>query len=170
MAEWLWAVRPYAQYAYGALLLLAALHRGAAPERILAATLAGMLGVDQLHHALVGGSILWRNANMGHIVIDCAVFAVVVPVALQANRVYPLWIGAAQIIALLAHAYRLSLTEINRFAYDMMAVIPSYIQLAAMTLGLGFHMWRRRKPGSYPSWRSSSGPARATSPWRPPSR
>lgn len=161
MAEWLWAARPYAQYAYGALLLLAALSRGAAPERILAATLAGMLGVDQLHHALLGGSILWREANLGHIVIDCAVFAVVMPVALRANRVYPLWIGAAQMIALLAHAYRLSLTEINRFAYDVMAVIPSYIQLSAMTLGLAFHMWRRKKLGSYPSWRSSLPPVPA---------
>ena len=170
MAEWLWAIRPDAQYAYGALLLLAVLWRGDAPERILGATLAGMLGVDQLHHALVGGSILWRNANLGHIAIDCAVFAVVVPVALRANRVYPLWIGAAQLIALLAHIYRLSLTDINRFAYDVMAVIPSYIQLTAMTLGLGFHMSRRKRLGSYPSWRSSSSPARAPNPLPPHAR
>lgn len=163
MAEWLWAVRPNAQYAYGALLLFAALARGDAPERILGTTLAAMLGVDQIHHAIVGGSILWRSANIGHIVIDCAVFAVVVPVALRANRVYPLWIGAAQMIALLAHAYRLSLTEINRFAYDMMAVIPSYIQLTAMTLGLAFHVWRRKRLGSYPSWRNSFSPAPAPS-------
>lgn len=164
MFEWLWAAKPFLQYGYGALLLLAALSWGAAPERILATTLAAMLAVDQLYHFVVGGSIVWHHANVGHMVIDCMVFAVVLPVAQRANRIYPLWIGGAQIIALMAHVYRLSLVEINRFAYDMMAVIPSYIQLTAMTLGLAFHMSRRKRLGSYPSWRSSSYPVQGLGP------
>ncbi|MCT2399332.1 hypothetical protein [Novosphingobium mangrovi (ex Huang et al. 2023)] len=164
MLEWLWAARPFLQYGYAALLLLAALSWGAAPERILAFVLGAMLAVDQLYHFVVGGSILWRHADVGHMVIDCVVFATVLPVALRANRVYPLWIGGAQIIALMAHVYRFSLTEIDRTAYDMMAVMPSYIQLTAMTAGLAFHMWRRNRLGSYPSWRDSYTPMPATVP------
>lgn len=164
MLEWLWGVRPELQYGYAALLFLAALSWGDKPERILAFTLVAMPAVDQLYHFAVGGSIMWRQANVGHMVIDSLVFAVLWLVALQANRLYPLWIAGAQIIALMAHVYRLSLVEINRFAYDMMAVMPSYIQLTALTLGLGFHMWRRRMLGSYPSWRNSFSPMPAAKP------
>lgn len=170
MLEWLWAVKPDLQYGYAALLFLVAMFRGAAPERILATVLGGMLLVDQIHHAFVGGSVLWHKVNVGHLAIDLVVLAAVFAVALRANRIYPLWIGAAQIIAVLAHLYRLSLTEINRFAYDMMSVMPSYIQLAALTLGLTFHMWRRRKLGSYSSWRASSPPMPVPTPRPSPAR
>lgn len=167
MLEWLWAVKPQLQYGYAALLFLVALCRGAAPERLLATVLVAMLVVDQIYHLAVGGSIQWRQANLGHLAIDLAVLAAIFAVALHANRIYPLWIGASQIIAVLAHLYRLSLTEINRFAYDMMSVMPSYIQLTALTLGLSFHMSRRRRLGSYRSWRGSWSPTPAPPPPKP---
>ncbi|MCJ2186020.1 hypothetical protein [Novosphingobium beihaiensis] len=168
MFEWLWTTKQDLQHWWFAALFLTALWKGAAPERILSGVFAGVVAVHLLYHLAVGGSIVWHHLELGHLAIDCAIFAITVPVALQANRTYPLWIGSAQIIAVMAHVYRFSLTEIDRFAYYMMSIAPSYIQLIALTLGLGFHMWRRRMLGSYPSWRSSFSPAPALKPKRRP--
>ncbi|WP_404480769.1 hypothetical protein [Novosphingobium sp. BL-52-GroH] len=151
-----WSWKGEAQFAAYALLFCLCLARGAAPERILSGVLLAMPAVDRLHHAVVGGSIVWRHADLGHVAIDAVVMACTFVVALHANRVYPLWIAGAQIISVFGHAYRLGLEEINRNAYDTMAVTPSYIQLVAMIAGIAFHMSRRRRLGSYPSWRRSS--------------
>ncbi|KHK91737.1 hypothetical protein [Novosphingobium malaysiense] len=158
MLDALWYHKANMQHVYFVLLFLAALWKGAAPERILATTLAGAMALHLLAHLVLASAMLWRQADLVHLALDSMVFAVVIPVALRANRVYPLWLGAAQIIAMMAHAYRLSLTEINRFAYDMMSMIPSYIQLVALTLGLAWHAARRRRIGDYPSWSSAFAP------------
>lgn len=155
-SSFLWTARVDAQFAAYAMLFLLCQFRGGAPERQLSAVLFAMLVFDKIHHWLLGGSIMWHHANVGHIGVDLLVMPCVFVIALHANRVYPLWIAGAEIISVLGHVYRLSLTEINRFAYDMMVVMPSYIQLVAMTLGIAFHMSRRRRLGSYPSWRCSS--------------
>lgn len=156
-----WSFKSYAQFAaYAGLFVFCLVRRAGAPERILAGVLLAMAPIDQLYHLLSPHPLLWRHANMGHLAIDGVVLACTVAVALYANRIYPLWIGGAQIIACSAHLYRMALTEINTFAYDVMVVMPSYIQLVALTLGIWCHMSRRRRLGNYPSWRRSSPPMR----------
>lgn len=162
MLEWLWMMKSEIQFGLFGLLFLLSLLRGAAPERLLSGTLLAMFLADRLYHLAAGGSIILHWTDLGHMGIDLAVLVISFAIALRANRIYPLWIGGAQIIAMLAHVYRLSLTEINRFAYDMMSVMPSYIQLAALILGLAFHMSRRKRLGSYPSWRGSFVPTPAS--------
>ena len=164
MPEWLLLAKADIQVALFGVLFLLSMLRGAAPERLLSGTMVAMFVLDRGYHALAGGSVVWHRTNLGHVAIDIFVMAVVGRIAVRANRVYPLWIGAAQIIALSAHVYRFSVIEINRYAYDMMQITPSYIQLTALTLGLAFHMWRQKKLGSYPSWRSSFSPMRARVP------
>lgn len=168
MLEWLWAWKSDFQHAYLFILFLAALRWGAAPERILIGSFAVEAMVHALYHSLARGSITWHNLDVGHLALDCGLFAVFIPVALRANRVYPLWIGGAQIIAMSAHVYRFALTEINRFAYDMMSVTPSYVQVLAMGLGLAFHVSRQKRLGNYPSWRGFFAPIPARG--RTPSR
>ncbi|KQM17434.1 hypothetical protein [Novosphingobium sp. Leaf2] len=154
---YLWFHKDKLQLVIFIVLFLVSLRRAAgAPERILAAMLLAIPVVDHIYHLAAAGSLLWRQADIGHLVIDGAALGGMFFVALHANRVYPLWIAAAQIIATSGHLYRMGLTEINRFAYDVMAIMPSYIQILAMTLGLACHLSRRRKRGSYPSWRRSS--------------
>lgn len=155
MFELFWAQKAQIQQALYVALFLLSLAYGARPERIISGALLGMAAVDALHHHLVGGSIYWRHADVGHMAIDCAMLVVLCTVAVRANRVYPLWIGAAQIIAVTAHIYRIGLEQIDRFAYGMMSVMPSYIQLLAVAVGLAFHMSRHKKLGNYPSWRRS---------------
>lgn len=151
-----WTLRDQIALAAHVAIFLYSLWRGAAPERLLAGMLCAMPVIDPIYHLLVGGSFVWLQAEVGHLVIDMAVMAGVFVVALHANRVYPLWIGGAQIIAITGHIYRLSLTQIDRFAYDVMTVTPSYIQLIVMVAGIACHTSRRRRLGDYPSWRRPS--------------
>jgi hypothetical protein len=158
----LWHAKSHIQAACYALLFTLSLYRkAAAPERILSGLLCAMVVTDRLYHAISPVAIVWRNTDLVHMGIDAAMLACTCVVALHANRVYPLWIGGAQIIAMSGHVYRLMLTQIHEFAYDMMVMMPSYVQLVAMALGLAFHMSRRRKLGTYPSWRRSSSPTPA---------
>ncbi|MGF7153345.1 hypothetical protein [Novosphingobium gossypii] len=156
----LWVHKDKIQLAVYVLLFLYCLvRRLPQPECICSGLLAGMGVVDKLHHLALGGSFIWRHTNIGHLFIDAVAMACMFVVALQANRVYPLWIAGAQIIAMFGHFYRLALEEINRFAYDVMAITPSYIQFVAIVLGVVCHMSRRRKLGNYASWRRFWPPA-----------
>lgn len=153
----------YVQAGLHAMLLLLALYRGAAPERILAGVLAA-----RLPGHLWPTGLVWHGADAGQVLLDGALLAACVAVALRANRMYPLWIGGAQVIAVFAHLLRMALPGISRFAYETMVAVPAWIQLAALTLGLASHMSRRRILGSYRSWRECSNPAPAPAPNRPP--
>lgn len=159
MLELLWNNKFYVQYGLYAFFFFLALTKGAAPERLCAGILLAIPIVDQLHHLAIGGSVLYRKVDLGHMAIDSLVFCALLPIALRANRFYPLWIEGAQIISIIAHLYRMAIAEIDRIAYDVMQIMPSYIQLLAMALGLAFHVSRRKSLGSYPSWRRSFAPA-----------
>lgn len=160
MLELFWTIKAQAQHILYVILFLMALFRGAPPERFMAGALLAMPATDAVYHFAVGGSVYGANVDLGHAVIDVAMLPLFCGIALHANRVYPLWIGAAQIIAVLAHLYRAALEQIDLFAYGMMSIMPSYIQLSAMGVGLAFHMSRHRRLGSYPSWRSYFYPMR----------
>lgn len=155
MLSLFWAIKADGQKILYVLFFLIALVRGAKPEKVMAGALLAMPVLDAIYHFSVGGSVEWRDVDLGHAAIDIAILPAFAVIALNANRVYPLWIGAAQIIAVLAHLYRAALEQIDQFAYAMMSIMPSYIQLLAMGAGLACHMSRHRRLGSYRSWRKS---------------
>lgn len=155
MLERFWSESSWITGLYLALFLLS-LAKGAAPERLCSGILLIIPLIDQLGHEMAGGSVVYRNVDLGHMLIDVLVFCSLLTIALHANRLYPLWLGAAQIIAVFAHLYRMWFPDIDRFAYEEMQVMPVFIQIAAMSLGLWFHVVRRRRLGSYPSWRAAT--------------
>lgn len=163
MSEQLWAAGDVAEHGAFVALFLLALVCGAAPERILAGMAVAALLVHRLYHILLG-TVLVHGADLGHLAVDIAWLAGIFAVALRANRVYPLWIGGMQIVAVMAHVYRLCLSEITSFACDLMSTMPSYFQLLALALGLTCHVLRRKRLGSYPSWRSSFASSAAHAP------
>lgn len=152
-----WGARAYLQYGVYLLLFLVAWRRGAAPERILAGIMLGMVVADRIYHLGRGTDLLvYYGVDVVHLAIDTSSLMGIGYVALHANRFYPLWIGGAQIIAFSSHFYRLGIVDIHTTAYQVMAIMPSYVQLLAMGLGLGCHMWRQKRQGNYPSWRRYS--------------
>lgn len=157
-----WGARAYVQYGLYLILFLLAWRRGDAPERVLAGIMLGMVVVDRIYHLGRGTDLLvYHGVDVVHLAIDTSSLLGIGYVALHANRFYPLWIGGAQIIAFSSHFYRLGLVEIQTTAYQVMSIIPSYVQLLAMALGLACHMRRQKRRGNYPSWRSYSAPSSA---------
>lgn len=143
------------------LLGAAALRWGAAPERICVATLFTVTYGDPLYHVLAGHGAIYGTVDIGHLVIDVGVAAIFVAVALRANRVYPLWLAAFQLVSVLSHFAREVTDSFPKLAYGLMSYGPFYIILLIMAGGLIFHARRSRHLGPYRSWRGSSSPSRA---------
>lgn len=150
----------YINFVLVGLLGAAALRWGAAPEQICVATLFTVTFADPLYHLLMERGAIYGTVDLGHLVIDVGVAAVFVAVALRANRVYPLWLAAFQLVSVLSHFAREVTDSFPKLAYGLMSYVPFYIILLIMAGGLTYHVRRRRRLGPYRSWRRSSSPSR----------
>lgn len=136
------------------LIALAAWRFGGGPERILAGILLWFRGADWVNHALFHAAP--TSLGFGHVLIDVLALAVALAVALQANRVYPLWFAAFQLLAVVAHLARWLAPDVAPLAYAMMYTGPSYCQMLLLTGGIWLHHRRVRRFGPYRAWRSYS--------------
>lgn len=143
-------------------LALAAWRWGGGPERALAGIFVWFGAADLANHAMFGAWSDLYTINTGHVVIDLAALVVAVGVAALANRFYPLWFAACQLVAVIAHLAREMAEGINPLAYVVMYVGPSYCQIIILALGIWWHRRRVLREGTYRAWRNSSHRSRAT--------
>lgn len=139
----------------------AALRWGAGPERGCAAVLFLMTYGDVAFHALLGHGPVYNSVDMLHLVIDLGVAAAFIIVALNANRIYPLWLAGFQLVSVIAHFAREETRFLPKLAYGLMNYMPYYVVLLIATAGLWSHAKRRRRYGPYRSWRRSLNPSPA---------
>ena len=161
---WLWDFN----YLSIALLLAAALRWGAAPERLCVAALLAMILLDRLYHALVGRGTIYASVDIGHLIIDLLVAAAFIAVALLANRMYPLWLAAFQLLSVISHFAREASGSVAKLAYGVLNYAPYLAIVAILAGGIWSHARRRSIYGPYPSWRRSSGLSPARGPKRRP--
>lgn len=160
MFELMWWARAYFEYVAEFALFLIAMRWGGAPERYLSAILLGAIPLDMLYHWVMQSSgVVWHRINVGHLGLDVLLLLLLGGIALRANRFYPLWLGGAQIIAVLSHCYRFVIVDIDPTAYAIMQRMPSWIQLVAMAIGLFAHIRRVRRIGQYPPWALQTAPS-----------
>jgi hypothetical protein len=131
---------------------------GAAPERAVGTTLLAIPLADLVYHALFGRGTELVGVDIGHFLIDFAAATALTLVALYANRMYTLWLGAFQLLALTSHLVREIAPQISPIAYATMQIAPSYFQIAILWLGIWQHRRRLRTFGRYRSWSSFSPP------------
>ncbi len=129
-----------------------ALWRGGPPERLAAKIVIVWMLVDLSYHVLFGPSG-FDKVDPAHIFIDGLELAALVYLALCANRVWPVWAAAAQLMTVSAHVVALIDEGGMRRAYWAMVQLPLYIQLFALFCGAAFHYRRVRRIGHYRSWR-----------------
>ena len=79
---------------------------GAGPERLSALALLYIVAVHQAYHAVFGPGVTLAEIDLGHAAIDGTACIAMLAIAASANRMYTLWLGALQIIAVQAHIAR----------------------------------------------------------------
>jgi hypothetical protein len=150
------------------LLVAASLRWGAGPERICAAVIAAMDVGDRIYHLVVGRGTIYASVDVGHLVSDLLAAAIFITVALRANRVYPLWLSAFQLVSVVSHFARQMDSKVGILAYAVMNYAPYNLILLTLAGGIWAHARRETRYGPYRSWRTSSNPSRAASPKSPP--
>ncbi len=131
-----------------------AVARGGPPERLAAAIIVGWILSDASYHLAFGPSGFER-VDPVHLVLDGGELVAIVWLALRANRMWPLWAAAAQLICVSGHMAVLVSPEGMRRAYWALTQLPQYIQLIALVLGAVAHAKRFERIGPYRSLRFS---------------
>lgn len=150
--------RDEAQRLLALAVCVSSLRWGGGPERALALTWLILFELIQSGLSLgFGTSYARAGIPLEFVVVDACAGILFVWIALQANRTYPLWIAGFQLVALLAHLARELASPISPISYAIMAIGPSYFQIALLAGGLIAHVRRKRRFGDYRDWRMSAG-------------
>lgn len=125
---------------------------GGPPEQLAAKVIVIWILVDVSYHLLFGPSG-FREVDPAHLVIDGAELAAIVWLALRANRLWPIFAAAAQLITFVGHVVAMIDNGGMSRAYWAITQLPPYIQLFALVCGVASHARRLRRLGPYRSWR-----------------
>ncbi len=137
-----------------ALTTLYALWAGGGPERIGAAVYA--VSVAATHLILTAHTQRWLNVETGVFIVDVVTFLAFVPIALRADRFWPLWVSAFLGLGVLGHVARMVGPDTFWWAYAVVLTIWSYPILALLALGTFLHRRRLARHGADRSWVTSS--------------
>lgn len=133
-------------------LFLLALKFGGGPERLVAGLLLATDALDHVQHYFFGPTN-FIHVDPGHVVLDSITLAGALWVALRANRFWPLPVCSLQFIQLSGHfAILAPIPGINQ-AYWALSIIPGWLQMALVLIGIIAHTRRRQRIGSYRDWR-----------------
>jgi hypothetical protein len=136
-------------YVYGAILRSAfyaglaaggctyAIRCGGAPERIAGWVILATVVADPLLHVVLQPR--FREVDPTHVIIDVARFAGLAAVALRANRYWPIWLSAFQLLALGAHLAKAMDLAIHPVIYGAMQAMWSYGILIGLIVATRVH-------------------------------
>ncbi|WP_340588349.1 hypothetical protein [Erythrobacter alti] len=149
--------RHYLQYGLFAALAIWAWFRGEAPERQIGLIFVAAIALQIIYRQFVPQT-LSREIEVPYLMLDILMFVAFSSVALRANRIYPLWILAAQLIAVLMHFQRGVLEEMAPLAYWVLIRLPSYLQMLAFAIGVWKQSRRKARGLQSRPWRLTSRP------------
>lgn len=129
-----------------------AFRKGGEPEKFVAAVFLGSTAIDLCNHAMFGDPVYYL-VNPGHLVIDAWAMIALMWIALRANRGWPMWVCAAQIIVVLGHVSKIVELSLVRNGYFAMTEVPFVIQVVALLIGTVAHLRRQERIGNYNGWR-----------------
>lgn len=156
MLEWLNLYRADVQHVASLVLGLAMWRYGAGPERALGAVFAVLVIMPaQIGRQIGPEANMFGELGWLYVAFDSLAAGAFMVIALNANRNYPMWIAALQLVAMSAHVVRSFVDAVSPMAYAILAVGPSYCQLALLLGGFVRHRLRSRRFGRYRDWRPS---------------
>jgi len=130
---------------------LFAVARGGRPERLCATVLVLGILADRLYPVMIGERDFNHFAT-SRMVFDLLQFAAYLGISLFANRVWPLWLSAAQLVALTGSIAALVIPDGINLAYWALTQLPLFIQVIALFVGTFAHWRRVRRIGNYNCW------------------
>ena len=144
---------------FSVLLLLSsgfAVLRGGAPERIVGIALVIAFAAGVLLQQPLAGRFV--AVEWGIVAADGILLAILIGVALYADRFWPLWLAAFQALGTGGHMVRGLDHGISPIAYAILLASWSYPMFLLLALGTARHAKRQRRRGADRNW---SGSARA---------
>jgi hypothetical protein len=142
---------------YYAILLLCAAYavlRGGGPERAGAAII--VVGSICSTFLFSAHESRYRGVESGVFLVDVAVSVAFVVLALRANRYWPLWMTALQLIGTAEHAVKMVDSHVVRLVYAFVLAFWTYPMLLLLVLGTWRHQRRLVRFGADRSWSSFS--------------
>jgi hypothetical protein len=129
---------------------LYALARGGGPERVVGLSLLLAFGVTMLlQQPLV---VRFVTVEWGVLAVDLALLAVLLAVALHADRFWPLWVAALHALGTGAHLVRGLDHGIEPVAYAILLASWSYPIVILLAVGTLRHAERRKRNGHDLDW------------------
>jgi hypothetical protein len=128
--------------------------RGGPPEWIGAAIIA--VGSFLSVVALSGGARIYRSVEVGVFIVDVAALLAFLVLALRAQRLWPLWITALQLVGTAGHAMKLADPHLMPWGYAFALRFWVYPMLLLLVIGTWNHQRRVARFGADRSWSSSS--------------
>lgn len=138
---------------FSALLFLSsgyAIWRGGAPERIVGWAMILAYVATLFSHSAFAGR--FTHVEIGVLIVDTALFVVLMIVVLRADRGWPFLVAGLHIATLGAHAVRLLKPEIIQVTYAVMLSMWSYPMVIALAVGTHRHQQRLRAFGYDLDW------------------
>jgi hypothetical protein len=132
--------------------VLLAWFRGAAPERRAAVAILLTLVVQQLARYIYPAN--FQTVDLVALSIDLSLLIYFTALSLSANRIWPLWAAAAQLISMSGHFFRATQFDLNVVVYGIITRFPTWIIVFSLILGTFRHTYFIRRYGRYPNWLS----------------
>ncbi len=126
--------------------------RGGKPEKLGATIVALSICIDLIVREWVGG---WdfSTFSSSRLLIDLAELGLLLGLALSANRLWPIFSAATQMVAVAGSLAVWGSKGGMQVAYWAVTQLPLFGQLAALGLGTFFHLRRQAVVGPYRDWR-----------------
>jgi len=125
--------------------------RGDAPEKLCAAIIAAEALIDLVLQFTIGPRS-FVEFYLSRLLLDLFAASALIAVAMRANRLYPLAIAAAQLVAVIGSISALVARDGWSQAFWAMTQLPVVLQLALLLGGTVMHRYRLSRVGPYNSW------------------
>jgi hypothetical protein len=133
-------------------VIIFAFRQGSTPEKLGAVIVALNMCIDLLVRELYGG---WDFTafSSSRLLIDVTELGLLLALALSANRVWPIFSAATQMVAVAGNLAAWGTSGGMQLAYWAVTQMPLFGQIAALAVGTYLHVRRQAVVGRYRDWR-----------------
>ena len=124
--------------------------RGGAPEKATAAAMGYLVIVQASAYAIKQPRYL--EVDEISLLVDLCMVVCLFCIALFANRMWPLYAAAMQLLALFFHTSRAIAPDVVGYAYSLLKSGPTGMVTLILLFGTIFHQRRQKRYGDYRQW------------------